>query len=251
MRTQFLKRFLYTIVFILVWHFGCSYFTIPEYLLPSPLVIAQTFYAHANILAMHSFYTGVEVISGILLAIVCALVCGVIYTFFPMFERLLRPVLVVMQTMPSFLFMPFLLLWFGFGVLPKMIIVTLTGFFPITLAFIDGLKRRPNGLIELESLFCATPFRAFVYLRLPAALPAFFTGLRWACLQGSVAVIAADWLGASHGLGYLILTSYSRLQIPLLFCCVLILIVYAHLLMFAAKWVERRCVFWEFKSNDI
>jgi putative hydroxymethylpyrimidine transport system permease protein len=239
------KRFIFLAGLITFWHFACVYFAIPEYLLPSPVAIARTFYSNANLLGIHSIYTGVEVIAGILLAIFFALLCGVIYTFFPRFERFLRPTLVVMQTMPSFLFMPFLLLWFGFGLLPKMIIVTLTGFFPITLAFIEGLKRPPAPLVELESLFHATPFRAFIYLRLPAALPAFFTGLRWACLQGSVAVIAADWLGASHGLGYLILTSYSRLQIPLLFCCVIILIVYAHLLMRTAKWAERRCVFWQ------
>jgi putative hydroxymethylpyrimidine transport system permease protein len=244
MLTQILKRFLYITGLITLWHFACMYLAIPEYLLPSPVAIAQTFYTNANLLSIHSIYTGVEVVSGIFLAIFFALLCGVIYTFCPRFERFLRPVLVVMQTMPSFLFMPFLLLWFGFGLLPKMIIVTLTGFFPITLAFIEGLKRPPSALVELESLFHATPFRAFIYLRLPAALPAFFTGLRWACLQGSVAVIAADWLGASHGLGYLILTSYSRLQIPLLFCCVIILIVYAHMLMRAAKWAEGRCVFW-------
>jgi putative hydroxymethylpyrimidine transport system permease protein len=170
--------------------------------------------------------------------------CGVIYMLCPRFERFLRPVLVVMQTMPSFLFMPFLLLWFGFGMLPKMIIVTLTGFFPITLALIEGLKRPCIELVELEQLFHATPHRAFLYIRLPAALPAFFTGLRWACLQGAVAVIAADWLGASHGLGYLILTSYSRLQIPLLFCCVIILIVYAHAMMNLARWIEKKCIFW-------
>lgn len=230
--------------FLGLWHLACTYFAISDYLLPSPATIAQAFYNNANLLTVHALYTGVEVIAGILLAVFFALLCGVIYIFCPKFERLLRPVLVIMQTMPSFLFMPFLLLWFGFGLLPKMIIVTLTGFFPITLAFIDGLKRPPAALVELESLFHATPFRAFIYMRLPAALPAFFTGLRFACLQGSVAVIAADWLGASHGLGYLILTSYSRLQIPLLFCCVIILIVYAHVLMNAAKWVEQRCVFW-------
>ena len=237
-------RVSYIIALICSWHFACTYFAIPEYLLPSPAAIAQTFYTNANLLSVHSLYTGIEVVAGILLAIFLALVCGVVYTFCPKFERFLRPILVVMQTMPSFLFMPFLLLWFGFGLLPKMIIVTLTGFFPITLAFIEGLKRPPAALLELESLFHATPFRAFMYLRLPAALPAFFTGLRWACLQGSVAVIAADWLGASHGLGYLILTSYSRLQIPLLFCCVIILIVYAHMLMRVALLLEGRCVFW-------
>ena len=245
MLTRLLKRFLYITGLITLWHFTCVYFAIPEYLLPSPTAIIHTFYSNANLLGIHSIYTGVEVVAGILLAIFFALLCGVIYTFCPRFERFLRPTLVVMQTMPSFLFMPFLLLWFGFGLLPKMIIVTLTGFFPITLAFIEALKRPPVPLVELESLFHATPFRAFIYLRLPAALPAFFTGLRWACLQGSVAVIAADWLGASHGLGYLILTSYSRLQIPLLFCCVIILIVYAHLLMRTAKWAECRYVFWE------
>ena len=220
------------------------YFSVAEYMLPSPLVLARVFFVNANLLATHALYTGVEVVSGLCFAVSLALLCGVIYTFIPRFERFLRPVLVVMQTMPSFLFMPFLLLWFGFGMLPKMIIVTLTGFFPITLAFIEGLKRPPAELLELESLFRATPFRAFLYVRLPAALPAFFTGLRWACLQGSVAVIAADWLGASHGLGYLILTSYSRLQIPLLFCCVIILVVYAHLLMNIARRIEKKCIFW-------
>ena len=242
---KFIKSAFYLAGLIASWQLACTYFTIPEYLLPSPTAIGHTFYTNANLLSIHSIYTGVEVVVGIFLAIFFAFLCGVIYTFCPKFERFLRPILVVMQTMPSFLFMPFLLLWFGFGVVPKMIIVTLTGFFPITLAFIEGLKRPPAALIELESLFHATPFRAFLYLRLPAALPAFFTGLRWACLQGSVAVIAADWLGASHGLGYLILTSYSRLQIPLLFCCVIILIAYAHVLMRATAWAENACVFWE------
>ncbi|MES2253385.1 MAG: ABC transporter permease [Pseudomonadota bacterium] len=240
-----LKRFMTCFLFITIWHFTCAFFEIPEYILPSPDAVAHTFYTCASLLGTHAFYTGIEVVLGLSLAIICALLCGVIYALFPGFERFLRPVLVVMQTMPSFLFMPFLVLWFGFGLLPKMIIVTLTGFFPITLAFIEGLKRPPAELRELETLFHATPFRAFIYVRLPSALPAFFTGLRWACLQGSVAVIAADWLGASHGLGYLILTSYSRLQIPLLFSCVLILIIYAQALMYIARWIEKKCIFWE------
>jgi len=245
MLTWIMKRVLILAGVLVIWQFACAFFEIPEYVLPSPGAIAQTFYTCAHLLGTHALYTGAEVIFGLCLAIFCALLCGVIFTAAPRFEHFLRPVLVVMQTMPSFLFMPFLLLWFGFGLLPKMIIVTLTGFFPITLALIDGLKRPAPSLRELESLFHATPFRAFLYVRLPSALPAFFTGLRWACLQGSVAVIAADWLGASHGLGYLILTSYSRLQIPLLFNCVLILSLYAHLLMNLARWIEKKYVFWE------
>lgn len=240
-----LKRLLPFIGITGIWQVCVVLFSVPEFLLPSPLVIAHSFLNNAHLLTTHAFYTGVEVVVGLFLAVVLSLLCGVIYIFFPRFEHILRPILVVMQSMPSFLLMPFLLLWFGFGLLPKMIIVTLTGFFPMALAFIDGLKRTPPTVYELGALFQATSFRSFIYLRLPAALPAFFTGLKWACLQGSVAVIAADWLGASHGLGYLILTSYSRLQIPLLFSCVLILIVYAHFLMNAARWLERTFVFWE------
>jgi putative hydroxymethylpyrimidine transport system permease protein len=235
---------MYMAFIILLWQLLCSVFTIPEYLLPSPFDIGKTFISHWNIVRTHALYTSIEITAGLLLSIACALLCGLIYTFWPPFERWIRPVLVVMQTMPSFLFMPLLILWLGFGVLPKMIIVTLTGFFPLTLAFLDGLKRPPIEWLELESLFQRTPFRSFLYVRLPASLPAFFTGLRWACLQGSIAVIAADWLGSSHGLGYLILSSYSRIQIPLLFVCVIILIIFAQVLMLATKWMERRLVFW-------
>ncbi len=239
-----LKRFLLLLCFIGVWQLSVYFFAIPEFLLPSPFVIGQSIVANAHLLIAHGFYTGSEILAGLYLAIVFAFMCGVLYAFFPRFEHALRPILVIMQSMPSFLFMPFLLLWFGFGLLPKMIIVTLTGFFPITLALIDGLKHPSTALKELESLFRATSFRSFIYLRLPAALPAFFTGLKWACLQGTVAVIAADWLGSSHGLGYLILTSYSRLQIPLLFSCVIILIIYAHVLMVITCWLENTCIFW-------
>ncbi len=239
-----LKRFLPFACIISLWQLFVYFFAIPEFLLPSPFVIGRSIVTNAYLLMMHGFYTGSEILMGLCLAIFLSLMCGIFYIFFPRFEHFLRPMLVVMQSMPSFLFMPFLLLWFGFGLLPKMIIVTLTGFFPITLALIDGLKHPPAALKELESLFRATPFRSFIYLRLPAALPAFFTGLKWACLQGAVAVIAADWLGANHGLGYLILTSYSRLQIPLLFSCVIILIFYAHVLMLITHWLERTCIFW-------
>ncbi|MDP3372440.1 MAG: ABC transporter permease [Candidatus Paracaedibacteraceae bacterium] len=240
-----LKRISAVLCVILIWQYACVYSGIPEYFLPNPAAIANVFLVNTYLLITHASYTGLEILAGLGLAVILAFMCGIIFTYFPIFDRLFRPVLVVMQSMPSFVFMPLLLLWFGFGMLPKMIIVTLTGFFPMALAFLDGLKRTPAAFCELESLFNATAFRSFVYIRLAAALPAFFTGLRWACLQGSVAVIAADWLGSNHGLGYLILTSYSRLQIPLMFACVIILVMYAHVLMRTVKWIEHRVVFWE------
>lgn len=240
-----LKRLFALFCVISIWQCFCVYGNIPEYFLPSPIAIGNVFLANAHLLVVHASYTGVEILAGLGFSVMLAFTCGLIFAYFPVFDRFMRPMLVVMQSMPSFVFMPLLLLWFGFGMLPKMIVVTLTGFFPLALALLDGLKRTPATFCELESLFRATTLRSFVYVRLPSALPSFFTGLRWACLQGSVAVIAADWLGANHGLGYLILTSYSRLQIPLLFACVIILVVYAHLLMQAVKSVEHRIVFWQ------
>lgn len=240
-----IKRLIALIIIVLLWQCVCVYGDIPEYFLPSPMIIARIFIENIHLLLTHGMYTGLEIFAGLCLAVILAFMCGIIFVYAPLFDRLMRPFLVVMQSMPSFVFMPLLLLWFGFGWVPKMIIVTLTGFFPLTLALLDGLKSTPSPFLELESLFKATTFRSFIHMRLPAALPLFFTGLRWACLQGSVAVIAADWLGSNHGLGYLILTSYSRLQIPLLFSCVIILVVYSHLLMRGVKRLERHFVFWE------
>ncbi len=227
-----------------LWQGTCWFFSLAEYLLPSPLMVARAFNGHANTLAVHGFYTSIECTTGLLCAVVLALLSGLLFSYWPKFDAIVRPLLVIMQTIPSFIFMPFFVLWLGFGWFPKMVIVTLTGFFPITLAMLDGLKRTPKAYLELEHLFETTAHRSFWIIRLPSALPAFFTGIRWACLQTSVAVIAADWLGSSQGLGYLILNSYSRMNISVLFCCVILLVVYARFLMYAVRVIEHRLVFW-------
>ncbi|MDE8346701.1 MAG: ABC transporter permease, partial [Acidocella sp.] len=159
-------------------------------------------------------------------------------------QRWLMPVLVFSQAVPVFALAPLLVLWFGFGMSSKIIMTMLVIFFPITSSLADGLRRTDPGWLDLACTMDASPFMVLRHVRLPAALPAFASGLRVATAIAPIGAILGEWVGASAGLGYVMINANARIQTSLMFAALFILACLAISLFALVDRVLRRALYW-------
>ena len=145
----------------------------------------------------------------------------------PPLQPWLLPLLVLGQTIPVFALAPLLVLWFGYGLASKVAMAILIIYFPITAALFDGLRRTEPGWLDLARTMGATRLRTLLRVRLPAALPAFGSGLRVATAVAPIGAVVGEWVGSSAGLGYLMLHANARLQIEVMFAALIVLMAMA------------------------
>jgi len=145
----------------------------------------------------------------------------------PPLQPWLLPILVLGQTIPVFALAPLLVLWFGYGIASKVVMAILIIYFPVTAALFDGLRRTEPGWLDLARTMGATRARILLRLRLPAALPAFGSGLRIATAVAPIGAVVGEWVGSSRGLGYLMLHANARLQVDLMFAALFVLMAMA------------------------
>ena len=139
---------------------------------------------------------------------------------------------------------PLLVLWFGFGLASKVVMATLVIFFPVTAAFSDGLRRTELEWLDLARTMGASPAALLRHVRLPAARPAFGSGLRVATAIAPIGAVVGEWVGASAGLGYVMLNANARIQTDVMFAALFVLAMVAILLWVAVDRALRRVLFW-------
>jgi putative hydroxymethylpyrimidine transport system permease protein len=157
----------------------------------------------------------------------------------------LLPVLVVSQAIPVFALAPVLVLWFGYGIAPKVAMATLIIYFPVTAAFYDGLRRTEPGWIDLAQTMGASKAAILRQIRIPAALPAFASGLRVAAAVAPIGAVVGEWVGSSAGLGYYMLLMNGRVQTAAMFAALFVLAIMAVAIYFVIDATLRRLVAWQ------
>jgi putative hydroxymethylpyrimidine transport system permease protein len=200
---------------------------VPRFLLPPPGLVAQTLYAAAPLLADHAAITLLEILLGLLGGVLIGSLSALAMALVPPLQPWLLPLLVLGQTIPVFALAPLLVLWFGYGLASKVAMAILIIYFPITVALFDGLRRTEPGWLDLARTMGATRLRTLVRVRLPAALPAFGSGLRVATAVAPIGAVVGEWVGSSAGLGYLMLHANARLQIEVMFAALIVLMAMA------------------------
>jgi len=165
-------------------------------------------------------------------------------------RRWLLPVLVVSQAIPVFALAPVLMLWLGYGLASKVAMATLIIYFPVTAACFDGLRQTPTGYLQLARTLGASRRAQLLQIRLPAALPAFGSGLRVAASVAPIGAVVGEWVGSSTGLGYLMLNANARMQVDLMFAALLVLAVMALTLYFSVNLIARRLTPWLEESTS-
>ena len=187
---------------LLLWQGYVVYSGVDQQLLPTPGAIWNTLIAQREALWENTLVTLWETIIGFAVAVATGIVCGIAIDLSPWLRRALYPLLVATQAVPLIALAPLLVLWFGFGMTSKVIVVTLMCFFPIVVALADGLRSADPELLKLFRSFGAGPLRVFWSARLPGALPALFSGVRIAIAYSVIGAIIAEYVGAEAGLGY-------------------------------------------------
>jgi len=187
---------------VLLWQWYASQPTVDAQILPTPLAVWNVLVNQRDILWLHTLVTLQETLVGFAVALAAGVICGAVIDFSPWLRRAIYPLLVASQTIPIIILAPLLVLWFGFGLLSKSIVVLLVCFFPIVVALADGLRSADPDLIRLFRAFGAGRWRIFWSVRLPGALPTLFSGVRIAIAYSVIGAIFGEYVGSTAGLGF-------------------------------------------------
>jgi len=211
---------------------------LPAFILPSPMRVGQALWANAELIAGHAMVTLTEVLIGLGLGAVLGAATAIGLALSPLARLVVRPMMVLSQALPVFALAPVLTLWLGYGLGPKVIMALLIIYFPVTSAFFDGLMQTPRGMLDLGRVMQGRRWQIMRHIRIPAAIPGLASGLRLAAVYAPIGAIIGEWVGASQGLGYLMLLANGRAKIDLMFAALLVLAVMTLLLHLA---VDRLC----------
>lgn len=218
---------------LLLWQ-GIVWLTgVPSFILPSPLRVAQAALDNRVLIAENALVTATEVILGLITGTVLGAFTAVQFANSDRLQRLVMPLLIFTQAVPVFALAPILTLWFGYGIGSKVVMAVLIIYFPVTSAFYDGLTRVPADILDMAKTMGGTKRQIMRRIKIPHALPSLGTGLKLAAVYAPIGAVIGEWVGASKGLGYLMLLANGRAKTDLMFASLFTLVVMTLLLSLA------------------
>jgi len=186
---------------ILLWQFLSASGIIPGYMLPSPTRVIRAFVGDFSLLMYHLYYTLLEAMAGLSLAVAASFALAISMDANRFIKQSLNPLLLLTQTIPTIAIAPLLILWMGYGSAPKITLVFIFCFFPMTIGLLGAFERADADAIKLLQSMGASRRQIYRYIKLPQALPAFFSGLKISGSYSIVGAVIAEWLGGNAGLG--------------------------------------------------
>lgn len=242
------KRFIYPAVFFVlvlaVWEVVVTMFDVPRFIMPAPSAIAGKFFATGTGLWRHARLTMFESILGFALAVITGLTLAILISRFEVVQLTIYPYLIALSTIPVLAIAPLLILWFGFGILPKIIVSALISFLPIVINTMRGLEAVDYRLLELMYSLSASQSQVYRKIRFYTALPYIFAALKVSIAGAVVGAVVGEFLGSDTGLGYLIIRASSRLDTPLLFMSITLLGILGVSLFLVITLVEKKVLHW-------
>lgn len=237
-------------ILVLIWEGTVRVRETPEYVLPAPSAIGSEIYQQHALLLQHSWVTLIEILLGFALSIAVALPLSVLIVYSRFFERVFYPLLVSSQTIPKVAIAPLLVFWFGLGVLPKVLVAFLVAFFPLVISSVIGMRSTPPEMIYLVRSMGAGTIRTFMKARFPNALPSIFGGLKVAITLCVIGAIVGEFVGASEGLGYLVVVAQGNLQSRLIFASITMMAIIGIVLFYVVELIERLVISWHVSAQD-
>lgn len=220
---------------LLLWQ-GTVWITgVPPFILPSPMRVAQAAIANRVLIAENALVTATEVVLGLIIGTVLGAVTAIQLASSAHLHRLIMPLLIFTQAVPVFALAPILTLWFGYGIASKVVMAILIIYFPVTSAFYDGLTRVPADILDMAKTMGGTKRQIMRRISIPHALPSLGTGLKLAAVYAPIGAVIGEWVGASKGLGYLMLLANGRAKTDLMFASLFTLAIMTLLLHFTVS----------------
>lgn len=232
------------IVLLTIWELAVRWNDTPKWMLPAPSDVAVAFRNDAALLAKHTRVTLNEVLIGFGIALAAGLLTGIAIESSRIIERALYPLLIASQTIPMVVLAPLFLIWFGYGLLPKVLITALVAYFPLAVNTVDGLKSTDRELLKLLRSLGSTRWQTFRLAKIPSALPLIFSGARISVAFSVIGAVFGEFVGAKAGLGYLMDRSAPQFETPRVFACIVILAVMGVSLFLIVSLIERLALPW-------
>lgn len=226
------------------WWFVTWRELVPAYLVPGPGAVWDTMVADWAMLLEHTWVTTMETIVGFLLATVIGVATAVLLVYSRTAEKSLYPLILFAQVIPKIAIAPILVVWFGFGLTPKIVLAVLIAFFPVVVSAVAGLRSVDPELLELSATMGASRWKTFRKIRFPGALPHLMSGLKVAVTLAVVGAVVGEFVGADRGLGYVLLLASGNLNSPLLFADLILMSLIGVVLFVAVELSERLLIPW-------
>ncbi|MBM9468694.1 ABC transporter permease [Nakamurella leprariae] len=236
-------------IVIAVWEVLVRSLEVRPQVLPPPSRVLEQGWAQRSTILEHAGATLQVTITGFAVSLVVAWIIAVSIDFSPVLRRGVMPLLVASQTIPIIAIAPLMIIWFGFGLLPKMLVVALVTFFPIVVGLVEGFNKTDREVTNLLRSMGGGRVKEFLFVRLPSALPTFFTALRIAITYAVTGAIFAEYVGAQQGLGIYMSVQKNAFRTDLVLAAVLVTAVLSICLYLLTFAIERLVIPWSFKER--
>ena len=230
------------VALLLLWQLVCMVGVIPAYMLPSPMEVLQAFVDELPLLWENSLITLQEAFIGLLLGVSVGFLAALLMDAFHILYKAFYPLLIITQTIPSVAIAPLLVLWFGYEMTPKIILIVISTFFPVTVGLLDGFRSADQDAIGLLRSMGANRMQIFRYIKFPSALPQLFSGLRIAAAYSVVGAVISEWLGGFGGLGVYMTRVKKAFAFDKMFAVIFLISAISLALMALVEYAEKKCM---------
>ena len=237
------------VLILIIWQIVSTIGLVDSFLLPSPIKVVQAFITEFPILMEHTVISLSEAFLGLGLGILLGFVMAVFMDQFEGLYKAFYPLIILTQTVPTVAIAPLLVLWFGYEMAPKVILIVITTFFPIAIGLLNGFKSADKDAMNLLRAMGAGRWQIFRYIKLPGALSEFFAGLRISASYAVVGAVISEWLGGFGGLGVYMTRVKKAFSFDKMFAVIFLISMISLLLMKGVDFLQKKCMPWE-KENE-
>ena len=233
----------------LFWELAVKFFETPAWLLPSTSQIFATGISEWTKFYPHLLATVKLAAAGFFIGAGTGLLTAMLLHLLPFIKESIYPLLILSQNIPIIVLAPLLIIWFGFGMLPKIIVITLVCFFPVTIAALDGFRQATPELRQYMYMAGATKGQLFWKLEFPYSLPAVFSGLKISATYSVMGAVISEWLGAQAGIGVYMTLASSAFRTDRVFVAIFFIMILSLLFFFLIKLAERFIIHWQYRED--
>ncbi|HAE63104.1 MAG TPA: ABC transporter permease [Eubacteriaceae bacterium] len=238
------------IITLVLWQLIVDFRNVPGYILPSPTKIASALIRDFDLIRFHSSRTLYASFIGFGFSIGLAFVLAIVMDSFEIIKKALYPLLVISQTVPIIAIAPLLIIWFGFGTLPKIIIVVIVCFFPIVISLVHGMESIDDDYLRLFKTMKATKLQIFYHLKLPFSMVHFFSGLKIAATYMIMSAVIGEWLGGDRGIGVYMLRAKNAYALDRVFASILVIVIMSILIIYAIEFIGIKVLHWQTERDE-
>ena len=233
------------LILLLFWQGLCSFQIVPEFMLPSPIQVVQAFINDFPLLMSHSGTSLMEALLGLGLGVFIGFVAAVLMDHYDWLYKALYPLIVLTQTIPTVAIAPLLVLWLGYEMAPKVVLIVIVTFFPIAVGVLNGFRSADKDTMNLLKTMGAGNVQIFCHVKFPSALGSFFSSLRISISYSIVGAVIAEWLGGTNGLGVYMTRVRKSFAFDKMFAVIFLISLLSLLLMALVNFIQKKCMPWE------